>query len=328
MTFQNLAYTDETNTFLNLRSRHHTVPVASAEEDISVEYPLKSDTDSDIELGMGSQEPEWMLALKEAQEDMKIIRLGIQDLSVLHEQHAHFKVKTDSRKEKQKIDITTQQLQKLFKMTKNRIDSIQYKPRSLRNQKQITQQDLMIKNTKQSLMTELTELARDFRTEQQAYLKGMERLKSKKKELTKFDDDADLEDADEKTLQQLQMDGYDFTDDQVQQLVHNQQDIIRRDKELRDVLHSITELQELFGEFSSLVIEQGTMLDRIDHNVELAHSAIKKGNENLTSAESYQKWGGKTLCIIALVLFLLIVILALIAKFAYKIVLKIYFPML
>jgi syntaxin 16 len=86
----------------------------------------------------------------------------------------------------------------------------------------------------------------------------------------------------------------------VRELVENQKDIIRRDQELRDVLRDIVELQQLFGQFSNLVIEQGTLLDRIDYNVESAQTSMQSAVKNLTEAEIAQKSSVLTCCIIVL----------------------------
>jgi hypothetical protein len=59
-------------------------------------------------------------------------------------------------------------------------------------------------NLKTSLMTELTILAKGFREGQQDYLQAMRRLKSKRKELTKFDDGQDLDDNELRTAQEIE----------------------------------------------------------------------------------------------------------------------------
>lgn len=97
----------------------------------------------------------------------------------------------------------------------------------------------------------------------------------------------------------------------------NQQDIVRRDKELRDILQSIVELQELFKEFSTMVIEQGTLLDRIDYNVEQTQHLVKAGNENLVTAEKYQKMGGLTICVVVLAIALAVTVLLVTLRIMY-----------
>lgn len=56
--------------------------------------------------------------------------------------------------------------------------------------------------------------------------------------------------------------------DEEQALGPSESDIRRRDREIDQIAKSIAELAELFQDLSSLVIDQGTMLDRIDFNIE------------------------------------------------------------
>ena len=52
-------------------------------------------------------------------------------------------------------------------------------------------------------------------------------------------------------------------------------------------MQSINELADIFKDLAQLVVEQGSMLDRIDYNIELTAQHIEKGAENLVKAEKY-----------------------------------------
>lgn len=62
-----------------------------------------------------------------------------------------------------------------------------------------------------------------------------------------------------------------------------------KDKEIRELAESVRDLAVLFKELSTLVIEQGTIIDRIDYNVEDALDKSKKGKVHLQKARKAQK---------------------------------------
>ena len=63
----------------------------------------------------------------------------------------------------------------------------------------------------------------------------------------------------------------------------------RRDKEIHELTSSIKDLAVLFKELSTLVIEQGTIIDRIDYNIEVALNDTVKGKAHLVGARKAQK---------------------------------------
>lgn len=78
------------------------------------------------------------------------------------------------------------------------------------------------------------------------------------------------------------------------------------------ISQSILELNILFKDVASLVLDQGTILDRIDYNVERSSFRIKSALKDVQKAQNYQK-GNKKMQIIlvlaGLALFLMLIIL-------------------
>ena len=70
------------------------------------------------------------------------------------------------------------------------------------------------------------------------------------------------------------------------------------------------EVNEIYRDLSTLVVEQGTILDRIDHNMEQTVVVTKKGIEELETAEKYQKSAQPIKCM--LVLMVLIVVMTIV----------------
>ena len=65
--------------------------------------------------------------------------------------------------------------------------------------------------------------------------------------------------------------------------------IAERDAEITNIVKSIEELSLIFKELNVLVHDQGTMLDRIDYNMECAVENVKSGVGQLDKADEHQK---------------------------------------
>ena len=63
----------------------------------------------------------------------------------------------------------------------------------------------------------------------------------------------------------------------------------RRDSDLNQLLDSMNNLASTFKDLKNLVVEQGTILDRIDYNIDSAAENTAKGKQHLRNAENIQK---------------------------------------
>jgi syntaxin 16 len=88
----------------------------------------------------------------------------------------------------------------------------------------------------------------------------------------------------------------------------------QRDQEITHIAKSIEELAQIFKELAVLVIDQGTILDRIDYNMETAVEHAKEGVKQLEKAEEHQKNSVANKCIFVLILLIGIMVIVLIAK--------------
>ncbi|KAJ3340594.1 hypothetical protein HDU93_006709 [Gonapodya sp. JEL0774] len=87
-----------------------------------------------------------------------------------------------------------------------------------------------------------------------------------KKSLLPGFDDRRAEELSIKNLTQDITDG--LTDDQLAVIESNEAAITQREKEINHIAKSIHTLAEIFRDMQTMVIDQGTMLDRIDYNIE------------------------------------------------------------
>ena len=100
-----------------------------------------------------------------------------------------------------------------------------------------------------------------------------------------------------------------------QKLLHsNDQAISQREREIEDIAQGIIELADLFRDLQTMVIDQGTMLDRIDYNVERMATDVKEADKELKVAEGYQKKTTKRKIIFLLLLIIAAMIILLVIK--------------
>ena len=84
-----------------------------------------------------------------------------------------------------------------------------------------------------------------------------------------------------------------------------------REREIESVVDSISQLSEIMKDLGTLVVEQGSILDRVDVNIQETSAKIDEGVRQLVKAERTQRAGRLVLCIMllaALVLLMLLII--------------------
>lgn len=89
-----------------------------------------------------------------------------------------------------------------------------------------------------------------------------------------------------------------------------------REKEVIKIVQSIADLHDIFKDLGQMVQEQGTVLDRIDYNVEQTQTLVTEGYRQLQRAEMYQRKNRKMHCILILAtVTLVMMILLILVKF-------------
>lgn len=103
-----------------------------------------------------------------------------------------------------------------------------------------------------------------------------------------------------------------FTGDQRQAAQMMNRDVLQREREIRQIAKSVTELAEIFQDMAKLVHEQGTILDRIDYNIETAKTHVTEAKKELGQAATYASGARNKYCVILLVLIVAGIVFAMI----------------
>ena len=82
--------------------------------------------------------------------------------------------------------------------------------------------------------------------------------------------------------------------------------LLKRDREISKLLDSINDLASIFKDIQNLVQEQGTILDRIDYNIEEASDKTKEAHKHLIKANEHLKNNcfNKAILILMIVIFI------------------------
>ncbi|KIY99251.1 Syntaxin-43 [Monoraphidium neglectum] len=107
-----------------------------------------------------------------------------------------------------------------------------------------------------------------------------------------------------------------FTQAQLVKVSQAEALIEERDTEIRKVVETIVELAQIMRDLSTLVVEQGTMLDRIDHNIVETAMKVEEGVKELVKAEKTQKSGRAMMCIVMLCVLIAIFLIITIVRHA------------
>ena len=81
-----------------------------------------------------------------------------------------------------------------------------------------------------------------------------------------------------------------------------------------EIAKSVHELAELFNDLSVLIVEQGSLLDRIDYNVEQTLETLENTVDVIKDTDDIQKRSKSALCIIVLVMLIILMALILLLK--------------
>ncbi|KIK28035.1 hypothetical protein PISMIDRAFT_629097 [Pisolithus microcarpus 441] len=147
---------------------------------------------------------------------------------------------------------------------------------------QIYHESLTAKNVQRGLAAKVQELSSTFRKKQRVY---MERLQG---HVIKHQDVLIASG----TISSRGSEGLSALDDDVQaaaQIMETDQthDLQLRDRELTHIANSIASLADIFKDLSNLVIDQGTLLDSIEYNIEQTSVQVAEAVKELNIATRY-----------------------------------------
>ncbi|KAK3914650.1 Syntaxin-16 [Frankliniella fusca] len=285
--------------------------------------------DVDIELADSRLPPTWSDGLEEAQYALSRIRGKLRQLAALHTRHLQRPTLDDTRNEEIQIEALSQEIMRMFNSCHKMIQQIRHDGMNGSGKER-----QLAKSVVSALANSLQELSNNFKTSQGDYLRKLDSREERSRQY--FENPWDVPNSasaqsnaaflglDDRWEVDSNIDNIDqqFSNaasgrmTQTQLLLMEEENtklIAEREKEVSHIVQSIGELNAIFKDLAHMVADQGTILDRIDYNVEQTQIQVGQGYQQLQKADSYQRKNRKMVCIlvlaaaIILMLFLLII---------------------
>lgn len=279
-----------------------------------------ADNDGDAVIEMTALPPRWIDIQDEVVERLTGISKQFPQLDQLHHKHTlpGFEDESVKKQEEAAIERMTQQITRDFHQCQRDIQRIDAMVKDSKRTGSLSQGDeTMARNLQVSLASRVQDTSTAFRKKQSTYLKKLRALEGyaspldqpSKQTKNPYTDPSMVEaEADtslsQSTLQQSAQ----------KRLQGNDTVIALREREINAIAKGIMELSDIFKDLQVMVIDQGTMLDRIDYNVEIMRTEVKEAEKELITATGYQKSTMKRKIIFLLILIVIGMLILVILK--------------
>ncbi|KOS41750.1 hypothetical protein ACN38_g7357 [Penicillium nordicum] len=280
----------------------------------------ETDEDGDMVIEMDLLPPRWVDVQEEVSELLSGIAQNSAQLDKLHQKHLlpGFGDEDLRKQDEGVIERLTQDITRSFHDCQRAIMRIETMVGESKAHGGVTSgEETMAKNIQISLASRVQEASARFRKKQSTYLRKLRDLEGI---ATPFDgtptqaqnpytDPSMMESDADRSFSQTML-------QQTSQRQTGQNDaaIAQREREINDIAKGIIELSDIFRELQSMIIDQGTMLDRIDYNVERMGTEVKAADKELKVATSYQQRTTKRKIMLLLLLVVVGMIIVLVVK--------------
>jgi len=273
--------------------------------------PLLDSSEDSTRISVGLQHslpPQWVDIVEQIQSDVKEIRQLMRRLNQLQTSRLKITFGNDDQKQSIEIENVTLEISRLFKDAETNLKRIatvgNAKGTNLPYQERAVRLSVM-----RGHAATLSDLSKEFRQMQKDFalrLKGQEEI------------GGDLFPSDNKSGEKItfteMLDRDNLSVATMHQLNELEEQGSMREKEIVKLVQSINELAQIFRELNVLIVEQGTVLDRIDYNIEQAKTKVEAGNQELKKAEKSSRTARSLICILMLIILIVILVAILVYK--------------
>jgi syntaxin 16 len=233
--------------------------------------------------------PAWVDFSEEASADIAAIKDKLRELSSAHAKALLPTFDDVGGAEDHVVEVVTNEITRLFKRCEGRLRRLGERAADGAD----AEETRVVKNVQTKLATEAHRLSVVFRKTQKEYLQRLQQQEGR------GPGGAGVDDIFANAGARAEHDDVDpgFSAQQMRRVDRVEAHSYERDREVVHILSSVNDLAGVMKDLSVLIIDQGTVLDRIDYNCEMVAVTVEEGRKQLAKAEDYQKNSRLILCI-------------------------------
>ncbi|OAD57089.1 Syntaxin-16 [Eufriesea mexicana] len=251
--------------------------------------------------------PVWTDALEETQYILSRLRVKIDSLVELHAKQLTRPTLDDTSQEERQMEQLTREIGRAFSSGYHQVQTIKA---AASHAARSSERQLAI-SAVMALSTALQELSLQYRLAQNHYLTQIKSREERSNQFFTEDQSIFLNNAATDTwlmeTNEVNSDVWKTNEQKQDSVLLQLEDFedrmklaLGREEQIGNIVKSIADLRHIFKDLASMVQDQGTILDRIDYNIEQTQIQVQEGYKQLKKADSYQRANRKLYCIFVL----------------------------
>ncbi|RLN60194.1 hypothetical protein BBJ29_001425 [Phytophthora kernoviae] len=250
-----------------------------------------------------THKPEWTRFAENADEAIRLLHAKLEYLQLMHTRRLMIRFDGSETQQEREIILLTEEITALFHKADRSLKHIT--SAFVGGEPSRSPADRLVRlNTQRAIAGRLQEISIQFRMRQREYIQRLQ--------LQKFG--SEIFDVDEMEKGSGFSGGNRFGNKPCYAMDHTEHDIRTRDVEIQRIAKSVATLAAMFKEVAEMVIDQGTLIDRIDYNMEQVVERMRSGMSQLEHAEKYQRNTRPERCIFILVTLITLCFFILVVK--------------
>ncbi|CDU20933.1 SNARE protein, putative [Plasmodium yoelii] len=267
--------------------------------------------------------PHWIETTEECTEDINNIKTKLLELQKL-QKNKLFNVLNNDEKLSEEISQMSTDITMLIKKCEQKIHTISNDDdnNNVNNKNYIIEK--LKKNAKTSLISQLQYISKSFQKKQNNYIKEFKKLTNNCDQVEQYQIDTS-----NKIYKKQNSDIFIQGEINEEYNMHEQQSLYeqpnqvnllnlnKRNSDLQKITNTVIDLHNIFKELSVMLVDQGSLLDQIDYNIDMSLDKSEKGLNQLKKLEKQENGKIAARCVSFLTTLIFILLILIILKHLY-----------